>query len=81
MTSLDETGSTRFARLIAELAAEGVTILWIAHDLAQVRAMATHVTCLDRVVLRHGPPEEVFGSLDAAQLFASSSLAFARAAS
>jgi zinc transport system ATP-binding protein len=81
MTSMDETGAARFATLITELAADGVTILWIAHNLAQVRAMATAVTCLDRVVLRHGRPDEVFSSLDAAQLFASSGLSLARAAS
>src|SRR5690606_24231422 len=72
MTSMDETGAARFASLITELAADGVTVFWIAHDLAQVRAMATTVTCLDRVVLRHGPPDQVLGSLDAAQIFAAS---------
>ena len=81
MTSMDETGAARFASLISELAADGVTILWIAHDLTQVRAMANTVTCLDRVVLRHGPPDEVLGSLDAAQIFAASGHTVARAAS
>lgn len=72
MTAMDEMGAGRFASLIKELAADGVTIVWIAHDLAQVRAMANTVTCLDRVVLKHGPPDEVLGSLDAAQIFAAS---------
>ena len=56
MTSMDEVGADRFAALIRELAAEGVTVLWIAHDLAQVRAMADAVTCVNRTVLFSGEP-------------------------
>lgn len=81
MTAMDEIGAERFAALIRELASDGVTILWIAHDLAQVRAMASTVTCLDRVVLRHGAPQDVLANIDVAQLFAPSRAGLARAAS
>jgi zinc transport system ATP-binding protein len=69
MTSMDEVGGQRFAALIQTLAREGVTVLWIAHDLAQVRAMATTVTCINRTVLFSGPPAQVLAGFDAEVLF------------
>jgi zinc transport system ATP-binding protein len=69
MTSMDEVGAERFAALIAELAASGVTVLWIAHDLTQVRAMAHTVTCVNRTVLFSGTPAEVLADFDAELLF------------
>jgi zinc transport system ATP-binding protein len=69
MTSMDEVGAERFAAVIRELARGGVTVLWIAHDLAQVRAMATTVTCINGAVLFSGPPAEVLAGFDAETLF------------
>lgn len=69
MTSMDEVGSERFVKLIQELAAEGTTIVWIAHDLAQVRALASNVTCINRTVLFSGPPREVLAERNADALF------------
>jgi zinc transport system ATP-binding protein len=69
MTSMDEVGAERFATLIREVAAEGVTVLWIAHDLAQVRAMADSVTCVNRTVLFSGEPRSVLADFDAEMLF------------
>lgn len=69
MTAMDEVGEQRFTAIIRELAAEGTTVLWIAHDLAQVRKLADEVTCLDRTVLFGGPPAEALADLDAATLF------------
>jgi zinc transport system ATP-binding protein len=69
MTSMDEVGAERFATIISELSAEGVTVLWIAHDLAQVRAMADTVTCINRTVLFSGPPERVLANFNAEVLF------------
>jgi zinc transport system ATP-binding protein len=69
MTSMDEVGAERFAALIEELSNDGVTVLWIAHDLAQVRAMADTVTCVNRRVLLSGPPVEVLADFDASVLF------------
>ena len=69
MTSMDEVGEALFLDVIRELAADGVTVVWIAHDLAQVRSMADAVTCINRTVLFSGPPETVLGDGRAEVLF------------
>lgn len=69
MTSMDEVGERRFLELIAELRAGGTTILWIAHDLAQVRAIADAATCINRTVLFSGPPRDVLAEHAAEVLF------------
>ena len=69
MSSMDAVGAEMFAKIITELADDGVTILWIAHDLAQVRAMASSVTCINRTVLFSGPPADVLADIDAEVLF------------
>jgi zinc transport system ATP-binding protein len=55
MTSLDEGGSRLFEELILQEHASGTTILWINHDLDQVKRLAQTVTVIDRGVLAHGP--------------------------
>ena len=69
MTSMDEVGAELFARIIGELAAEGVTILWIAHDLTQVTRMAAKVSCINRTLLFSGPPADVLAGHEAEALF------------
>jgi len=69
MTSMDEVGEALFLDVIRELAADGVTIVWVAHDLAQVRATADAVTCISRTVLFSGPPDAVLGDGRAEVLF------------
>ena len=69
MTSMDEVGAELFVKTIQELAAEGVTILWIAHDLRQVQELAGGVTCINRTVLFTGPPAEVLVGHEAEALF------------
>jgi zinc transport system ATP-binding protein len=59
MSAMDENGVRLFEKIVLELADANVTILWIAHDLAQVRRLADHVTCLNRTVRFDGLPEEV----------------------
>ena len=59
MASVDEVGAELFVRIIHELTAEGVTILWVAHDLAQVRQMAANVSCINQTLLFSGPPGDV----------------------
>jgi zinc transport system ATP-binding protein len=59
LTAMDEAGQRLFEDILLAVADEGVTIIWIAHDLPQVRRMADRVTCLNRTVRFHGPPEEV----------------------
>jgi len=72
MTSMDEVGGARFVNVIKELAVEGVTVLWIAHDLAQVRALAHTVTCINRTVLFSGPPAEMLAEFNTEVLFSPS---------
>jgi zinc transport system ATP-binding protein len=55
MTSLDEGGSRLFEELILNEHASGTTILWINHDLEQVKRLAQTITVIDRGVLAHGP--------------------------
>jgi zinc transport system ATP-binding protein len=69
MTSMDEIGEKVFLGLIRELAEHGVTVVWIAHDLAQVRAMADTVSCVNRRILFSGPPDAVLAERDAETLF------------
>ena len=69
MTSMDEVGADVFVASIKELAAEGVTIVWIAHDLAKVRATADRVSCVNRTILFSGPPAEVLTERHADVLF------------
>lgn len=70
MSSMDEVGAEYFERIIRELAADGVTILWVAHDLRQVEAMADTATCVNRTILFSGPPAEVLVGHEAEALFA-----------
>lgn len=58
MTALDEAGIAIFETLLADLSAAGTTVLWVEHDLAQVRRLATRATGLNRRVLFDGPPVE-----------------------
>jgi zinc transport system ATP-binding protein len=74
MTSMDEVGADRFTAIIRELAAEGVTILWIAHNLAQVRAMAHGVSCINQTVLFSGRAAEVLADFNAEVLFSAAPL-------
>lgn len=54
MTSLDEGGARLFEDLILQEHASGTTILWINHDLDQVKRLAQTVTVIDRGVIAHG---------------------------
>lgn len=55
MTSLDEGGARLFEELILQEHATGTTIIWINHDLDQVKRLAQTVTVIDRGVIAHGP--------------------------
>jgi zinc transport system ATP-binding protein len=56
---MDEAGEIILERILAESAAEGTTVLWIAHDLEQVSRVAHRVTCLNRTIRFHGLVEQV----------------------
>lgn len=55
MTSLDEGGSRLFEDLILQEHLSGTTIVWINHDLDQVKRMAQTITVIDRGIIAHGP--------------------------
>ena len=69
MTSMDEVGMDIFVKVIKEVASKGTTVIWIAHDLSQVRATAEAVTCVNRTVLFSGPTAEVLAEHQAEILF------------
>jgi zinc transport system ATP-binding protein len=54
-SSMDEPGMRRIEELVHELNARGVTIIWVNHDLAQVRRIASSVAVIDRRLLYFGP--------------------------
>ncbi|MCE6976917.1 metal ABC transporter ATP-binding protein [Pseudomonas frederiksbergensis] len=64
---IDEPGVRLVEALVAELNGRGVTILWINHDLEQVRRIAQSVTVINRRVLFHGSPDQVALSLEGTQ--------------
>ena len=69
MTSMDEVGMDIFVKVIKELASKGITVIWIAHDLAQVRSTADAVSCINRTVLFSGPTAEMLADHQAGILF------------
>jgi zinc transport system ATP-binding protein len=56
---IDEAGVRLVEALVAELHDCGVTVLWINHDLEQVRRIAQSVTVINQRVLFHGPADQI----------------------
>lgn len=69
VSAMDESGERLFEQIVMSLAEDGVTVLWIAHDLAQVRRLADHVTCLNRTVRFDGRPDEVLSAQKIAEAY------------
>jgi zinc transport system ATP-binding protein len=57
MTSMDEGGVQTFETLVKDLHEQGITILWVNHDLVQVKAMSQTITVIDRGLIAHGPTD------------------------
>jgi zinc transport system ATP-binding protein len=70
MQSIDESGYAVFTEIIRNLAAAGATIIWVHHDLAQVRKIAQTVSCINRTVIFSGKPSTVMTEENLFQLFA-----------
>lgn len=66
---VDLSGEDIIEGAIRDFARGGGTVLWINHDLAQVREIADAMTCINRRVLLDGPPREVLAGTQAARLF------------
>ncbi|CDF95964.1 MULTISPECIES: metal ABC transporter ATP-binding protein [unclassified Pseudomonas] len=64
---IDEAGILLVETLVAELHKSGVTILWINHDLGQVRRIAQSVTGINQRVIFDGPPHQVAQHLESSR--------------
>ena len=73
MNSIDRGGADIFSAIIRKAASEGTTVLWVHHDLAQVREVADTVTCINRRLVFSGPPSEVMNEKHLYDIFAASS--------
>ncbi|PCJ28735.1 MAG: manganese ABC transporter ATP-binding protein [SAR86 cluster bacterium] len=69
MSSMDQRGEAIFLDTIRQLSADGTTIIWIAHDLQQVREIANSISCIERTVVYSGPPLPYLDSDEAAEMF------------
>ena len=59
LAGIDKNGASLLLEKIRVLNADGITLLWIEHDLDVVREVADEVTALNREILFSGPVEEV----------------------
>lgn len=57
LTGIDKLGEEYFKEIILELKKLGITILWIHHNLTQVRELADTVTCIKQEILFSGDPK------------------------
>ncbi|TWC24928.1 zinc transport system ATP-binding protein [Pseudomonas sp. SJZ085] len=64
---IDEAGILLVEALVAELHQSGVTILWINHDLGQVRRIAQSVTGINQRVIFDRPPHQVAQHLESSR--------------
>lgn len=69
MNSIDKSGAAIFSEIIYQLRSEGVTIIWIHHDLAEVKEKADYVTCLNREQIFSGNPKEVMDEKHLLEIF------------
>ena len=58
LTGIDKAGEDYFKEIVKELKEEGMTILWIHHNLAQVKELADTVTCIKKRMIFSGDPKE-----------------------
>lgn len=57
LTGIDKQGEEYFKEIILELKEQGITVLWIHHNLAQVRELADTVTCIKQKIIFSGDPK------------------------
>ncbi len=57
MAGVDDSFTNIFEEILYYCRDLGITILWINHDLSQVRKMADTVTCINKKILFSGLPE------------------------
>jgi zinc transport system ATP-binding protein len=69
MNSIDQNGSEIFAQIIDELKNDGVTVIWVHHDLKEVREKFDRVTCINQTVLFSGAPKDVMDESNLLEIF------------
>lgn len=57
LTGIDKVGEEYFKEIILELKEKGITVLWIHHNLTQVRELADTVTCIKQKIIFSGNPK------------------------
>ena len=62
-SNMDLAGSQLVESMVAELAAQGVTILWVNHDWEQVSRVAQTASVINRRVQAHGPAKDIMRML------------------
>jgi zinc transport system ATP-binding protein len=72
MNSIDRSGAEIFSGLIKDLATSGVTVIWVHHDLSEVKALADTVSCINRTTVFSGPPSEVMDEKHLLEIFSAS---------
>jgi zinc transport system ATP-binding protein len=58
-SGMDKMGAGIFESIVRELKEQGVTIVWVHHNLREVREIADSVTCINRRSMFSGKPAEV----------------------
>ena len=70
VSGVDRNGLREFYQLVEDLKTnEDMVILLVSHDLEYVRHHADRVVLLDKTVLAHGAPEDVFATAEFAAAF------------
>jgi zinc transport system ATP-binding protein len=59
LAGVDGAGAEIISDLVVDLRDCGVTVVWIHHDLAEVKRIADKVTCVNRAVSFSGQPDKV----------------------
>lgn len=73
MNSIDQDGSKIFSDIIDELKNDGVTIIWVHHDLKEVREKFDKVTCINRDIIFSGAPKDVMDEKNLLEIFTAQS--------
>lgn len=58
LAGVDGAGAEIISDLVVDLRDRGVTVVWIHHDLAEVKRIADKVTCINRTVSFSGHPDK-----------------------
>jgi zinc transport system ATP-binding protein len=69
LAGVDGAGAGIISELVADLSRRGVTVVWIHHDLAEVKRIADKVTCVNRTISFSGHPDDVLNRESLLEVF------------